>query len=177
MRLVGTLSDEKSAKTVYTDLVRHLGALFARADNFSCAAFGRNFKTRREFLAWKRKEWDPVTDEHCRLTVERREGRIQVSGDYGLVLSDWSREETVVALDGATVALTTYTAGYGMDYLENWLRERGATSQVIVQGEEYAYRCIDDAFTEIETQAREKRPHRVRAADGHNRPAGSKRNH
>jgi hypothetical protein len=175
MRLVATLADEKSAKTVYADFVRHLGELFARDDRFTCAAFGRNFKTRKEFLAWKKKEWDPVADERCRLAVERRHGRICVSGDYGLVLDDWSREETAVALDGTIVALTTYTAGYGMDHLENWLRERGATSQLIVQGEEYAYRSIDAALAEVQAQAGKKRTRRIRAEDRHNRPAGSKR--
>jgi hypothetical protein len=175
MRLVATLEDEKSAQKVYSEFVQHLGQLFSRSDQFTCAAFGRNFKTRKEFLVWKKKEWDPVADKDCKLTVEKRDGHIYVSGDYGLVIDDWSREETSVALEGTTLAVTTYTAGYGMDHLENWLRERGATSQVIVQGEEYAYRSIDDALAELQAQAGKKRPRGVRVQDGHHCPAGSNR--
>jgi hypothetical protein len=54
-------------------------------------------------LEWKKKEWNPIADKDCRLTVQKRDGRIHVSGNYGQVLDDWSREETAVALEGTTL--------------------------------------------------------------------------
>lgn len=175
LRLVATLEDEESAQQVYAEFVQHLGELLARADKFLCAVFGRSFETRKEFLAWKKKEWNPVADKDCKLTVEKRDGLIYVSGNYGLVLDDWSREETAVALDGSVIALSVYTVGFGLDHVENWLSERGAHTEVIVQGEEYAYRSIDDALAELQAQAGKKRSRGVRAKDGNHRPAGSKR--
>ena len=55
---------------VYSEFVRHLAHLFARANIFPCALFGRSFETRKEFLDWKRKEWTPIADESCKLNVE-----------------------------------------------------------------------------------------------------------
>ena len=175
MRLVATLDDEKSAQRVYAEFVQHLGQLFSRSDKFPCATLGRGFKTRKEFLAWKKKEWDPVADKDCKLIVEKRDDCIYVHGNYSFILDDWSREETVVALDGSVIALSVYTAGFGLDHVENWLSERGARTEVTVQGNEYAYRCIDDALAQLQAQAGKKRHGGVRAKDGHHRPAGSNR--
>jgi hypothetical protein len=52
--------------------------------------------------------------------------------DYGLILDDWCRDEVGVALDGGTVAIRTYTAGYGVEYLDHWLAERGGNVDVQV---------------------------------------------
>ena len=122
MRLVATFADEKTAKAVHAELVHYLDELFQRADKFSCASFGMCFTTKKEFQAWKKREWDPVADDRCTLTVEKRgRRRIHVSGSYGLVLDDWSREELAIAFDGAIIALRVYTAGYGLDHVEQWL--------------------------------------------------------
>ncbi len=171
MRLVATLADKKSAKTVYVDFVRHLGKLFARADNFNCSGFGRNFKTRKEFHTWKKKEWDPVADERCTLSIQKRDGRICVSGNYGLILDDWSREETAIALDGAVIALRVYTAGYGLDHVEEWLVGRGASVQTSVEGEEYGFSSFDDALEQVETPVGKRGAGGVRARDGDHPPA------
>ena len=170
MRLVATLSDEKKAQRVYAEFIRHLAHLFARANIFPCASFGRSFKSRKEFLAWKNKEWTPIADERCTLKVEKRDGYIHVFGDYGLVLDDWSREETAVAREGAIIALRVYTAGFGMDYVETWLAKHGASVQVLVEGEEYGYRSLADAVEEVEAQAGKKRTGGVRAKDSHHAP-------
>lgn len=176
MRLVATLSDGKSAQRVYEEFLRYLEELFTRGDRFMCSGFGRGFKTRKKFRAWKKKEWDPIADESCKLSVEKRNGRIWVSGNYGLILDDWSREDTAVALDGSVIALSVYTAGYGLEHLEEWLSKRGASTQITVQGEEYAYQRIDDALAEIDAQAGKKRPGGVRTAhsdDASVRPGGN----
>ena len=170
MRLVATLTDEKKAQTAHAELVRHLEELFTRGDKFSCAGFGRWFKTRKEFREWKKNEWDPVADERCKLSVEKRNGRICASGDYGLILNDWSREELAIALDGTVIALRVYTAGYGLDHVENWLTARGASVQVLVEGEEYGYRSFDDAVAEVKAQAGKTRAGGVRAKDSHHAP-------
>jgi hypothetical protein len=174
MRLVATLADEKSAEAVYREFIRHLGDLFARGERFRTCGFTRGFKTRKDFLEWKKKEWDPVADQQSSLTVQRRKGRIRVCGNHRVILDDWSREQTEVALDGSVIALSVYTAGYGLDHVEDWLSERGAHVTITVQGGEYAYRCIDDALKEVEAPARKERPRRVRAGNGHDRPAGPK---
>ena len=157
MRLVASLDDNETASKVYAEFVRHLQGLFSRADKFSCAAFGMPFKTRKEFREWKKKEWDPVADDRCRLSVEKRDGHIYVSGDYGLVLDDWSREETAVALDGTAIALRVYTAGYGLDYLDKWFSARGALVQIMVEGGEHAFQPIEDALAEVQASARTER--------------------
>ena len=157
MRLVATLGDEDKAQKVYAEFLRHLQQLFSRADKFSCAGFGMSFETKEEFEAWKKNKWDPVADERCHLSVEKRDGRICVSGDYGLVLDDWSREETAVARDGQTIIVRSYTAGYGLDYLEGWLTQRGASVHISVEGEEYEFRTLEDALAEIEAPARKER--------------------
>jgi hypothetical protein len=175
MRLVATFADEKNARKVYEKFVQHLAHLFARANIFPCASFGRSFESRKEFLRWKRKEWDAIADERCRLQVEKRDGRIHVVGDYGLILDDWSREETAVAFDGSVIALRVYTAGYGLDYVEKWLGRRGASVQVLAEGEEYDYRSLEDAVAEVQAQARKKRPCGLRAEKRNHDSAGSKR--
>ena len=165
MRLAASLDDDEDASTVYAEFVRHLQDLFSRADRFSCAAFGMPFETRKEFREWKKREWDPVADDRCRLSVAKRDGRIYVSGDYGLVLDDWSREETAVALDGTTIALRVYTAGYGLDHLDQWLMKRGASVQISVEGEEHAYLPFDMALAEVKASAGEERTRGIRAQD------------
>jgi hypothetical protein len=175
MRLVATLEDENLAQKVYQEFVQHLGQLFSRSDQFPCAAFGRSFKTRKEFLVWKKKEWDPVADKDCKLTVEKRDDCIYVHGNYNFILDDWSREQTSVALEGTNIALSVYTAGYGLDHVEDWLSKRGASTTVTVEGQEYAYRCIDDALAALQTQAGKKRTRGLRAKDSNNSPVGSQR--
>lgn len=175
MRLVATLGEEKKAGEVYARFVRLIHDLFKRADQFPCASFGRAFSSMREYREWKRREWDPIADRRCRLKVERRNGGVHVTGDYGLTLDDWSREQTEIALDGRTIALQCYTAGYGLDRLERWLRRRGAEVEISVQGGEYAYRGIDDAFVEIEAQAGQKRAGRVRTPKRNDRPVRPER--
>jgi len=170
MRLVATLMDEKKAQAVHAELVRHLEELCSRGDKFSCASFGMSFKTRKEFREWKKNKWDPVADKSCTLSVEKRDDRICVSGDYGLVISDWSREELAIALDGTIVALRVYTAGYGLDHLEEWLQKRGAKVNFCVEGEEYGYRSFDDAVAEVKAQAGKTRLSGVRAKDSHHAP-------
>jgi hypothetical protein len=170
MRLVATLTEEKKAQVVHTELVRHLEELFSRGDKFSCAGFGRSFETRKEFREWKKNKWDPIADERCTLSVEKRDGRICVSGDYGLVLDDWSREELAIALDGTVIALRVYTAGYGLDHVEEWLTARGASVHISVEGEEYGYRSLDDAVAEVKAQAGKERHGGVRAKDSHHAP-------
>ena len=165
MRLVASLDDDEKASKVYAEFVRHLQDLFSRADKFSCAGFGMPFETRKEFQEWKKKEWDPVADERCTLSLEERDGRIYVSGDYGLVLDDWSREETAIALDSTTIALRVYTAGYGLDHLDEWLTKRGAFVQISVEGEEHAYLPFDMALEEVKAQTGKKWSCRVRAQD------------
>ena len=167
MRLVATLIDGEKAHTVHAELVRHLEELFSRGDKFSCSGFVRWFKTRKEFREWKKNKWDPVADERCTLSVQKRDGRISVSGDYGLILDDWSREEMAIARDGAVIALRVYTAGYGLDHVEEWLTARGASVQVSVEGQEYGYRSLNDAVAEVEAQAGKKRAGGVRAKDSH----------
>ena len=167
MRLVATLDDEKSARTTYEDLLRHLEELFDRADKFDCAGFGRNFETEEEFQAWKKKEWDPVADSRCKLTIDRRDGRIYVSGGYGLILDDWARDDTAIALDGKVIALTVYTAGYGLDYLQEWFLDHGGSSEVSVQGEEYEYRDLETALEELKAQAGKPGTSGLRAEDSH----------
>ena len=169
MRLVATLTDEKKAQTAHAELVRHLEELFSRGDKFSCAGFGMSFKTRKEFREWKKNKWDPIADERCTLSVEKRNGRICVSGGYGLILDDWSREELAIALDGTVIALRVYTAGYGLDHVEEWLTTRGASVHISVEGEEYGYRSLDDAVAEVKAQAGEKRSGGVRAKNRHDR--------
>jgi len=170
MRLVATLTDEEKAHTVHAELVRHLEELFSRGDKFSCSGFVRWFKTRKEFRKWKKNQWDPAADERCTLSIQKRDGRICVSGDYGLILDDWSREEMAIALDGTIIAIRVYTAGYGLDHVEEWLTARGASVQVLVEGEEYGYRSLEDALAEVKTQAGKKRIGGVRAKDGHHAP-------
>jgi hypothetical protein len=179
MRLVATFADEKTAQAVHAELVHYLDELFKRADKFSCASFGMFFKTKKEFEAWKKREWNPVVDDRCTLNVEKRGRRcIHVSGSYGLVLDDWSREELAIAFDGAVIALRVYTAGYGMDHVEQWLTKRGGSVQVLVEGEEYEYRALEDAVAEVNAQIGKERPRSVRAKDGHDdtvRPARDRR--
>ena len=166
MRLVATLYDDQKVEKVYADFLRHLQVLFSRADKFSCAGFGMSFETRKEFDEWKKKEWDPVADERCQLSEEKRDGRIYVSGHYGLILEDWSREETAVARDGTAIILRTYTAGYGLDYLDEWLTKRGALVQITVEGEEYAFQPIEDALAEVQASTGQERTRGVRAEHG-----------
>lgn len=183
MRLVATLTDLEKAHSVHSEFVRHLEELFSRGDKFSCSGFGRWFKTKKEFREWKKNKWDPVADERCTLSVEKRNGGIYVSGDYGLILNDWSREEMAIALDGTVIALRVYTVGYGLDHVEDWLAARGALVQVSVEGEEYEYRSFDDALRQAQgrerrrtaiaggkTQAGKKRSGGVRAKNRHDRP-------
>ena len=136
-----------------------------------------SFETRKEFEGWKKKEWDPVADERCQLSEEKRDGRIYVSGHYGLILEDWSREETAVARDGTAIILRTYTAGYGLDYLEEWLTERGALVQITVEGEEYAFQPIEDALAEVQASVGKERTRGVRAQDNDHAEVRQKGDH
>lgn len=173
MRLIATLDDEKHAGRVHGEFVRYLDALFARGQKFPCASFGRSFDARKEFREWKKREWNPIADKICTLSVEKRDGRIHVSGSYGLILDDWSREELSVALDGTLVVLRVYTVGYGLDHLEQWLQERGAKVNIYVEGEEHEYRCLDDALREAKARERHRSPAaKVKAPAGKERPGG-----
>ena len=170
MRLVATLSDEQSTQKVYAEFVRHLKEIFDRADRFTCAGFGRSFKTKAEFELWKKEKWDPIADDRCKLQVTRRKGSVYVHGDYGFALDDWSRSETTVAKDGPLIIVRVYTAGYGLGYLDDWLSRRGASVQVYVEGEEHDFRFVEDAVARIEAQAGKKRTGGVRAKNRHDRP-------
>ena len=169
MRLVATLEDETQAGRMHAEFVRHLDALFTRGRKFPCASFGRSFETRKEFREWKKREWDPIADKSCTLSVEKRDGRVHVSGSYGLVLDDWSRDELSVALDGTLVVLRVYTVGYGLDHLEQWLQVRGAKVNIYVEGAEHEYRSLDDAVAEVKAQAGSKRAGGVRAGKRYDR--------
>ena len=172
MRLVASFLDEETAEKVRDELIRHMEAIFARADRVSCAGFGRWFETEAEFEAWKQTEWDPLVDERASLEVERRpDGKVHVMGDYGLILDDWARDEVGIALDGPIVALRTYTAGYGVEYLAKWLSERGGQVDVQVEGCEYEFVPFDMALEALQAQAHAPGPGGVRAEDGDSHPA------
>ena len=151
MRLVASFADDETAKQVRTELVRHLEEVFARSDKFSCASFGRSFDSEEELEAWKAKEWTPVADERSALEIKPQDnGRIYVHGNYGLILDDWSRDDVGIALDDCVVALRTYTAGYGIDYLHNWLSEKGGDVHVEIEGCEYEYEPLDWALEALQ---------------------------
>lgn len=165
MRLVATFKNGKTARRVHAELLRHLDWIFTRGEKFNCAGFGRSFDSEQAFQVWKVKEWNPVADDRCKLDVERKDGRISVNGDYGLILDDWSKDDLGVALQDNVVALRTYTAGYGIDYLENWLSEKGGDVDVQVEGCEYDYLPLEAALEEVQAAAGKKRPRGLRAKD------------
>ncbi|MBM4082719.1 MAG: hypothetical protein FJ278_23635, partial [Planctomycetes bacterium] len=148
--LVAELVDEEWAAEVYEELLRHLDEIFTRGSRFPCAAFGRSLASKEEVEAWKKKDWDPIADERCSLTIEPLEnGRYYVSGDYGLILEDWDIADVGVAIHGTAIALKTYTAGYGVDYLLDWLSERGASTEVVVEGVRYEFMSFDKALEQV----------------------------
>jgi hypothetical protein len=173
MRLVASFADDRTAGKVHADLLRLLEAIFARAERFTCAAFGQSFETKEKFAEWKKEHWDPIVDERCKLEVERKpDGKVHVWGDYALILDDWARDEVGVALDGALVALRTYTAGYGIEYLEKWLSERGGKVDVQVEGEEYEFVPLEGALETVQAPADAAGSGGVRATDGDGNSAG-----
>ncbi len=172
MRIVASFADEESATRVHEELVRHLEELFTRADSFNCAGFGQSFESEEAFLKWKAGKWAPVANEHSTLEVERKEdGRITVIADYGLVLDDWCRDDVGVALESSTVAIRTYTAGYGIEYLDRWLSERGGKVDVQVEGSEFDFVPFDTALQDVQAPAGAGGPGGVRAEDGDGDPA------
>ena len=169
MRIVAAFVDEESAERVQEELLRHLAEILQRADRFACASFGRRFESEEEFQDWKAREWDPVADERCALEVKMTEnGHIYVAGNYGLIFDDWSREDVGIALHGATVAVRTYTAGYGIEYLDQWLSERGGDVDVEVEGCRYDFVPLETALEQIQAAGDTKRPDGVRTEDGNN---------
>ncbi len=167
MRIVASFADEESATRVHEELVRHLEELFTRSDKFNCAGFGQSFPTEDAFRQWKAEKWDPVANEHSTLEVERKDGRIQVIADYGLVLDDWCRDDVGVALEGDVVAIRTYTAGYGIKYLDQWLAKRGGKVDVQVEGSEFDFVPFDTALQDVQAPAGAGGPGGVRAEDGY----------
>ena len=167
MRLIADLDGEQRASEVYEELLKHLDELFTRGSRFTCAAFGISFGTKAEFEEWKKKEWDPIVDDRCTLTVENRNGRIYVSGDYGLILDDWSQSDLEVAREGSRIALRIYTAGYGLEYLEKWFSDRGGSAEISVEGEQYEFVPFDAALEKVKASAGETGTGDVRAEDSH----------
>ena len=173
MRLVAAFTDEETADKAHAELIRHLETIFSRAEQFTCAAFGQSFESEKEFEAWKKEHWDPIVDGRCKLEVERKpDGKVHVWGDYGLILDDWARDEVGVALEGTTLALRTYTAGYGIEYLDKWLSERGGKVDVQVEGEEYEFVPFEAAVEAVQAPADATGTGGVRATDSHSDPAG-----
>jgi len=174
MRLVASFADEESAKRTHEQLVKHMEELFARADNFTCVGFGQTFESEDAFQKWKAEKWDPVANQHSTLEVTKKEdGAVQVLADYGLILDDWCRDEVGVALEGSTVAIRTYTAGYGLDYLDHWLSERGGKVDVQVEGSEYDFVPFETALTDVQAPTQPPGTGGVRAEDSDDRPAGA----
>lgn len=172
MRVVAAFENDEIAKRVHEELICRMEEIFSRADKFECAAFFRGFKSEADFQEWKTEEWDPVADEGTTLAVEREpDGRIHVRGNYGLILDDWLRSEVSIALDCETVVIRTYTAGYGLDYLEHWLAERGGIVDVETEQYEYGFVPFKDALEEVQAAAHPHGADRIRAPDSGDDPA------
>lgn len=172
MRIVASFADDESAARAHEELVRHLEELFTRADKFNCAGFGQSFPTDEAFQQWKAEKWEPVASEHSTLEVERKEdGSITVIADYGLVLDDWCRDDVGVALEGSTVAIRTYTAGYGLEYLDQWLAKRGGKVDVQVEGSEFDFVPLETALGDVQAAAQPSGSPGVRAEDSDEHPA------
>lgn len=172
MRVVASFENTETAKRVREELICRMEEIFSRADKFACASFSRGFKSEADFQEWKTREWDPVADEGTTLEVEREpDGRIHVRGNYGLILDDWLRSEVSIALDCETVVVRTYTAGYGLDYLEHWLADRAGI--VDVEDEQYGYVFVPfkDALEEVQAAAHPDGADRIRAPDSGDDPA------
>ena len=167
MRLIADLDGEQRATEVYEELLKHLDELFTRGSRFTCAAFGMSFETKAEFEAWKKREWDPIVDDRCTLTMKKRNSRIHVSGNYGLILDDWSQSDLEVAREGSRIALRIYTAGYGLEYLEKWFSDRGGSAQISVEGGQYEFVPFDSALEKVKAPTGKTGPGDVRAEDSH----------
>jgi len=174
MRIVASFADEEAATRVHEELLRHLEELFARADKLTCACVGQTFESEDAFQQWKAEKWDPVVDQHATLDVERKEdGTVFVLADYGLILDDWCRDDVGVALEGSTVAIRTYTAGYGLEYLDRWLSERGGKVDVQVEGSEFDFVPLETALGDVQAAAQPSGSPGVRAEDSDEHPAGA----
>ena len=172
MRIVASFANGGSAERAHQELVRHLEELFARADKFNCAGFGQTFTSEEAFEKWKAEKWDTVATEHSTLEVERKEdGSIRIIADYGLVLDDWCRDDVGVALEGSTVAIRTYTAGYGVDYLDRWLSQRGGKVDVQIEGSEFDFVPLETALGDVQAAAQPAGSAGVRAEDSNEHPA------
>jgi len=172
MRIIAQFVDEESARQVHDGLVRYLEEIFSRADRFSCAALYRRFDSEESFQQWKATEWNPGADERATLEVERKDdGSIYVTGDSNLILDDWCRDDVGLALECNAVALRTYTAGYGVDYLVQWFSERGGDVNVEGEGYEYEFLPFEKALEQVQGASDTDRTDRVRAEDSDSDPS------
>ncbi|MBM4080228.1 MAG: hypothetical protein FJ278_11060 [Planctomycetes bacterium] len=64
-------------------------------------------------------------------------------------LEDWSIADVGVAIHGTAIALKTYTAGYGVDYLLDWLSERGASTEIVVEGFSCEFMPFQQALEQV----------------------------
>ena len=153
MRIIADFDDEDSARRVHRELAVYLDRLLSRVD---AANSGAPIPPLESSVGLEDQGADPCPP-----------AETQDQADADLILDDWCRDDVRVALSDNVVAIRVYTAGYGIDHMEQWLSERGGAADVEVEGYEYDFILLDFALEELQASPDAEGAPGVRAEDGH----------
>lgn len=168
MRIIADFDDEDSARRVHRELTLYLDTLLSRLE---AANSGAPIPPLDASVGIGDQRTDPCPPATGGRPDTEPSGcppaETHGQADADLILDDWCRDDVRVALSDNVVAIRVYTAGYGIDHMEQWLSERGGAADVEVEGYEYDFILLDFALEELQASPDAEGAPGVRAEDGH----------
>ena len=126
--VVGRFNNPEDARRAYHEILESVLKDLASRAPFASGSL--TFGSYDEFRQWVRHVYLKHRNERSRIKVRKTEGssKIFADVDFGLTFSDWTPDDVAIGVSGDTLEIEVYTAGYGLDYLENVIHKYGGES-------------------------------------------------
>lgn len=128
--VIAEFKNTELAKKAFRKLKKFVGDELERHEKFHCASQSQSFKKKEEAESFV-KSLSTDFDDRCSFEIARRRELFgdgcenpdnwQVSIDYGKILADWCDQDVWLEQVGKGVGLAVYTAGYGIEAIEEIL--------------------------------------------------------